>query len=165
MLVTAREAALSGKSQADIIKEVLNKYDKTITETRAKTIARTETNRAFTRAQYEADRQFINQNNLSGRAFKRWQTRSSKPCQFCVSLEKQGLIPFTDSFKDLGDEIEVDGKTLKVGFEALQAGNAHPNCACIYELIIVDEKNNLSKINEDLDTELEELNNILGELS
>ena len=139
ILVTAREAALQGKGQAEIIREIKKKYDQTVSETRAKAIARTETNRAFTRAQYEADRQFIKQNKLSKRAYKRWKTRSDNPCDFCKSLANGKLIPFSTAFAKLGDDIEVDGKVLPVNFEALEAGNAHTNCSCIYELVILEE--------------------------
>jgi len=139
ILVTARASALEGKSQAEIIRDIRDKYNETISETRAKTIARTETNRAFTRAQYEADRQFIKQNKLSKRAYKRWKTRSDNPCEFCKSLENGPLIKFADAFADLGDDIEVDGKTLPVNFETIEAGNAHTNCSCIYELVLLDE--------------------------
>ena len=136
---TARKAALKGLSQDQIISELKGQYSNII-ETRAKLVARTETNRAFTRAQFEADRQFIDQNELEGKVFKKWTTRSGNPCEFCSALEKEGLIPFGDNFRDLGDTMTVgkgkDKKTLDIGFEALEAGNAHPNCSCTYELVI-----------------------------
>ncbi len=135
---TARKAALAGKSQQQIISELTTKFQ-TISDQRAKVVARTETNRAFTRAQFDADRQFIDQNELNKRAYKRWRTRSANPCPFCQSLEAEGLIPFGKAFRALGEKIEADGKTLDVGFESLEAGNAHPNCSCVYELVILDE--------------------------
>lgn len=140
VLKTAQEGALKGLSQRELANLIKKKYNDVISETRAKTIARTETNRAFTRAQYEADKQFIRQNKLQGRAFKQWKTRSAHPCPYCESLEAMGPIPFDDTFKDIGDDIEADGKTLKVSFEDIEAGSAHPNCSCIYELIIEEEK-------------------------
>lgn len=140
LLVTTREAALEGLGQKEIISRLTTEYADTITKTRATTVARTETNRSFTRAQYEADRQFIEQNDLQGQVFKRWKVRSNNPCPFCESLEAEGDIPFDVAFRDLGTEISVgqgeDKKQLKVNFEALEAGNAHPNCSCIYELVI-----------------------------
>jgi hypothetical protein len=140
VLKTAREEAIKGSSRQEIVNKINDKYNKVITETRAKTIARTETNRAFTRAQFDADRQFIKQNKLEGRAFKIWHTRSDDPCPFCLSLEARGEVPFSDAFAELGDTLEVDGKKLPVNFETMQAGNAHPNCSCDYELVIRDEK-------------------------
>jgi len=136
---TAREVALTGADQRQIVNALKEKYARVISETRAKTISRTETNRAFTRAQYDADQQFIKQNKLGKRAFKVWRTRSDNPCEFCQSLADEGMIPFSKDFKGLGSSITVDGKTLDIDFEALQAGNAHPNCSCIYELVILDE--------------------------
>lgn len=136
---TAREVALTGADQREIVNAIKEKYAQVISETRAKTISRTETNRAFTRAQYDADREFIKQNKLGKRAYKRWVTRSGNPCEFCQSLSDEGLIPFSQDFRGLGSSITVDGKTLDIDFEALQAGNAHPNCSCIYELVILDE--------------------------
>lgn len=144
MYKEVRELALAGKTQTEIISAIKDKYGSTISKVRAKTIARTETNRAFTMTQFQADIQFLNQNKLMGQAYKKWVTRSSNPCPICVSLASQPPIPFATNFAELGDELSAtyseDGKTkvLKttVGFEDLAAGNAHPNCSCIYQLII-----------------------------
>lgn len=136
----AYEAAKKGMSQTEIINEVKNKYSYDISENRAKVVARTETNRAFTRAQYEADKQFVEQNDLEGKVYKKWHTRSDNPCEFCQSLANQGMIPFNDSFVDLGGSVTVGNgkktKTLEVNFETVEAGNLHPNCSCDYELVI-----------------------------
>lgn len=140
---TAQKAALEGLSQEQIIQKLKDQYSSEIVEGRAKVIARTETNRAFTRAQFEADNQFVDQNDLKSRAFKQWRTRSANPCDFCQSLEDEGPIPLDDSFRDIGSDIIVgkgdDKKVLEVSFESLEAGNAHPNCNCDYELIIEEE--------------------------
>lgn len=136
LLTTTREAALEGVSRDNLISRIKKQYSGQITEQRAKTVARTETNRAFTRAQYEADLQFVKQNNLEGKVFKKWVTRSDNPCPYCQKLESEGEIPFSNAFRGLGDTVEVDGQELKIGFESLEAGNAHPNCSCSYELVI-----------------------------
>ncbi len=137
---TAMDAAKRGLGEVEIISELRSKFGLDISEERARAIARTEANRAFTMAQYEADKQFIEQNGLEGKAFKKWHTRSSNPCEFCLALEREGMIPFDEAFRDLGETIEVtkDGKTkvLPVDFARLEAGNAHTNCSCEYELII-----------------------------
>lgn len=139
ILLTAREAALEGLSRENIISRIKQKYSKDIVENRAKAVARTETNRAFTRAQYEADRQFIAQNNLEGRVYKKLVVRSDNPCAFCLSTQAQGWIPFNQAFHELGDTLEVDGKKLEIGFETVEAGNLHTNCACSYEIQIRGE--------------------------
>ena len=136
----AYESAKKGLSQTEIINEIKNKYSYDISETRAKTVARTETNRAFTVAQYEADKQFVDQNDLQGRVFKQWHTRSDNPCEFCKALEDEGLVPFEDPFRDIGQSITVGSgknkKSMDVTFERIESGNAHPNCSCDYELVI-----------------------------
>lgn len=139
-----RQLALTGATQEELINGITKKYSEVITTTRAKTIARTETNRAFTMSQYEADKQFIKQNKLEGRAYKVFQTRSNNPCAFCLELQAQGPIPFDKPFASIGDELVVEtgsGDNLKVSkmavtFEDIQAGNVHPNCSCIYTLVI-----------------------------
>lgn len=135
---TARKAALEGLSQDQVIGRIKSKYTD-IAEERAKLVARTETNRAFTMAQYEADRQFVDQNKLGKRTYKQWRTRSSNPCQFCSALESEGPIPFNRNFRDVGGSVRVGKSVLHIDFASLEAGNAHPNCSCDYELIIKDK--------------------------
>lgn len=141
----ARKKALEGASRLRITNAVTTTYSEKITETRAKAIARTEMNRAFTQSQFQADLQFIKQNGFEERAYKKWTTRSDNPCAICQSLASQGPIKFQTNFADLGDELtatykDENGKTkvLKqyVNFEALSAGNAHVNCSCRYILVI-----------------------------
>jgi hypothetical protein len=169
ILVSAREAALAGQSVPQIQRAIQQKYSGTIVRHRAKAIARTETNRAFTRAQYEADRQFINQNNLKTRAFKQWRTRSDNPCPYCLALASEAPVPFFETFRDLGDTVQADGKSLDVGFEALEAGNAHPNCQCEYELILRPETDNsyvqfMEKKYEEMDKRTKEAKELMDEI-
>ena len=145
VLVAVRQASLAGASREELVAIVKSEYIGTISKVRAETIARTETNRAYTRAQYEADSQLIAESNLSGRAYKKWITRSDNPCPICKALAAEPAIPFGNVFRDKGDEMTVtyeENGTTKVrsmvfDFEELQAGNAHPNCACAYQLVIV----------------------------
>lgn len=148
-----KEDALTGKSLDEIISNIKRQYSDEITEQRAKAIARTETNRAFTRSQYEADRQFIEQNKLEGRVYKQWVTRSSNPCEFCQELASQPPIPFNQNFADLGDHLTVEGKELTIGFENVQAGTLHPNCQCEYKIIIEPAKNYLEKQQQEIEIE------------
>lgn len=139
----AQKKALEGSGQQEIISAIKKEYND-IANNRAKTIARTETARAFTSSQYQADKQFIQQNDLQGKAYKKWVTRSSNPCPLCLSKAAQGPIPFDTPFANIGDEVsatyEQDGKTKvlkqKVTYETIEAGNLHVNCSCIYQLII-----------------------------
>ena len=143
LLQSVQQASLEGATQQEMIAAIRQEYN-TISANRAKTIARTETNRAFTRSQFEADSQFIKANDLEGRAYKKWITRSDNPCPLCQAKAAEPPIPFKTAFAELGDELtavyEQDGKTkvLKqtVGFEDVEAGNLHPNCSCAYQLII-----------------------------
>ena len=130
----AQEGALDGLSLPQIESLLKTEFTNKMTELRAKVIARTETNRAFTRAQFEADKQFIEQNELT--AYKKWITRSSNPCPFCQELASEPAVPFQMNFRSVGSAVKVGDKEYEVEFEDLEAGNAHPNCSCAYELII-----------------------------
>ena len=166
---TARDAALEGKSLIEIENLIKQKYASDISQVRATMIARTETNRAFTIAQFEADRQFVEQNRLEGRVFKVWHTRSDNPCPFCLQLASEGPIPFSENFRSLGSSVRAGDQILKVEFAHLEAGNAHPNCGCDYELIIESASNQLKKESIELNVitekvtkakkNLEEINN------
>ncbi len=140
----ARKQALEGASQQRIISNITKKYQD-ISKDRAKTIARTETNRAFTQSQYQADIQFLDESGMIETAYKQWQTRSDNPCPYCLELASRPPIPFTQNFEDLGGELSYvytkkDGtkvvRKLPINYEALSAGNAHVNCACRYVLVI-----------------------------
>lgn len=143
-LQLARKRALEGASRQRILNEIKNEYNDKISDMRARAIARTETNRAFTQSQFQADTQFIIQNNLEDKAYKQWTTRSDNPCAICQSLAAEPPIPFFNDFAKIGDELiatyKIDGKTKVqkqlVNFEDLTAGNAHVNCSCRYILII-----------------------------
>jgi hypothetical protein len=142
-LALARKKALEGAGQQEIVSSITKQYTD-ISQTRAKTISRTESSRAFNQSQFVADRQFIEQNELEGRAYKKWTTFSGNPCPTCEYLASQAPIPFEKNFADLGETIsstyEKDGKTkvfsTSINFTPLESGNAHPNCSCRYVLII-----------------------------
>lgn len=144
-LKLARAKAIEGATQREIVNAIENKFGD-ISRVRAKAIAKTETNRAFSMAQYEADLQFIENNELDKglKYYKQWVTTNPEPCPTCLDLSKRPPIPFEKNFADLGETItsvyEKDGKTKVfknlVNFEPLTYGNAHTNCGCRYELII-----------------------------
>lgn len=144
-LVFARKRALEGDGQARIVSAVRQKYTE-ISEGRTKTIARTEASRAFNQSQLQSDLQFVEQNGLEGKAYKKWVTRNDNPCQFCKAMADQPPIPIRDNFVDLGDTIEVEavsnGKVklskMSIDFEPVSAGLLHPNCGCTYKLIVTE---------------------------
>lgn len=141
---TARELALTEASQQEIISGIRQKYTSDISKNRAKAIARTETQRAFTNSQLEADKQFVKQNDLVDRTYKKWRTNSDNPCPICQQLASEPAILLSDNFRDLDSEVKyVEGdkkKSYKVNFESIEAGTAHPNCSCDYDLIIRQER-------------------------
>lgn len=145
VLAEARRLALEGNGREEIARAIRQTYTDTISKTRANTIARTETNRAYGRGQYEADRQFLAQNDLTHKAYKQWITRSDNPCPYCVAKSKEPPIPFLDAFAKVGDVLQAtftksDGtasiRQMQVGFEDCLAGEIHPNGQCTYQLII-----------------------------
>jgi hypothetical protein len=137
----AQKAALEGLSVPQIESKLKAQFTYQMTELRAKTIARTETNRAFTRAQFEADIQFVKENDLV--AFKKWVTRSGNPCAFCQALASEPAIPLGKSFRNIGASVSAGKEVFDVDFETAEAGNLHPNCQCSYELIIEKPKNSI----------------------
>lgn len=145
VLKLARSKALEGVGREQIAAAIRQEYSDTISKVRATTIARTETNRAFNRSQYEADREFLAQNDLTHRAYKKWITRSGNPCPFCKAKAAEPPIPFTQAFAKVGDVlketfVKEDGtasvRQMQVGFEDCVAGEIHPNGQCTYQLII-----------------------------
>lgn len=141
----ARSLALEGPGREKLAAAIRQEYSDTISKVRATTIARTENVRAFNRAQFEADRQFLNQNDLMHRAYKKWVTRSDNPCPYCTAKAAEPPIPFMDAFARVGDVLSApfelaDGtqavRQMKVGFEDCMAAEIHPNGQCKYQLII-----------------------------
>lgn len=141
---TAREGALADKSQQQIIRDLKSKFSYEISSVRARAVARTETQRSFTLSQLEADKQLAQKNGFVERAYKKWTTNSLNPCPICISLASEDPIPLFDNFRDFGSDVKYSEggkrKSFKVNFTDLDAGCAHPNCACNYTLIIEKEK-------------------------
>lgn len=142
----AQRLARQGANQAEIARTIQNKYQD-ISKNRAATIARTESARVFNQSQFEADKQFLNDSGLMSKAYKKLRNRAGDPCDHCQILINMPPIPFMTNFADLGTELKAtetkeDGtvkvKTLPINWEAVSAGNVHPNCRCEYVLIIKD---------------------------
>lgn len=144
LLDGVRKAALAGAEHDDLVKAIRKEYTH-ISQTRAKVIAKTETNRAFAMSQYQADRQFLEQNGLVDRAYKQWICRGPNPCPFCLAKQSEGPIPFEEPFVKIGDTVRAEttdengNVTVHVyptTYETVQSGDIHPNGHCGYVLII-----------------------------
>lgn len=135
----ANKMAYDGYSRRDIIKAIRDEY-KDISEKRATTIARNETGRAFTKSQYEADKQFLNSVGKIDQAYKvlystRPANEQNKICAFCQALIDQtnaNPIPFNEPFLRYGETMEVveNGKVkvFKADYEDIEGGHNHVNC-------------------------------------
>ena len=146
----AREAAQTGAGLDEIARAVRNTYEK-ISKTRAKTIARHETNRVFNMAQYQADVQFLTESGMMDSAYKVLYSRTGDPCPICNKLIEESEanpVPFQKNFADLGTKLTAsyqkdNGKlatmTMPISYEAITAGNVHVNCNCEYKLVIKNE--------------------------
>lgn len=142
----AQRIARQGAGRDEIARAIRKKYQD-ISKNRATTIARTESARVFNQSQFEADKQFLTNAGLMKNAYKKLRSRTGTPCEHCQMLINQPPIPFMQNFADLGTtlkatETKEDGtvkvKTLPINYEAVSAGNVHPNCSCEYVLIIKD---------------------------
>lgn len=147
MRKVAQTQALAGASVDQIQGGLRVQFSGFISKTRAETVARTETARAFNHAQFFADGQWIKQNKFTN-VYKKWVTQSDdKVCPYCQEMERRGPIPFEKNFLELGDSLTAsfqlsDGSTsvrsLPINFEPVDAGNAHVNDRCDYELVNED---------------------------
>lgn len=139
----AREAGQEGLSRDGIVSRLTGMFPET-SKKNATRIARTESYKTVNLAQYEADKQFLAQNDLETRAYKQWVVHSSHPCSYCIEMSKREPVPFADDFLGVGDSVkaqfEKDGSTVTreyvASFESIESGTLHPNCSCSYELII-----------------------------
>lgn len=142
----AQRLAKEGAGRDEIVQAIRNQYPQ-ISKNRATTIARTESARVFNQSQFEADKQFLQSSGLMDKAYKQLVSRTGDPCIHCETLIAMPPIPFLKNFADLGTtlsatETKEDGtvkvKSLPINWEAVSAGNVHPNCNCEYVLIIKD---------------------------
>lgn len=123
------------------IKALFFEAFKHIVERRSLTIANNAAARIFNISQYEADLQFLTRAGLVDKAFKVLFSLTGDPCSICAFIIRQtndSPIPFTQNFVDLGTRIETSDLKMTFDYEAITAGNVHPNCHCAYRLIIND---------------------------
>jgi hypothetical protein len=79
LLAGVGEAALKGAEHDQLLRAIRQK-NAHISQTGAKVITKTETNRALSMSQYHADRQFLDQNDWTGRAARKWVCRGPNLC-------------------------------------------------------------------------------------
>ena len=139
----ARELILTGVSRDTVIKKLQENFSE-VGKKRANVIAGNESNRVFTLSQYEADEQFLAQNKLGSKAYKRLISNTGTPESLCKAIiEATHLkpIPFHTDFLKFGQAYSYtseDGKkhSFTPNYERLRGGTIHVNCHCRYELLI-----------------------------
>ena len=135
----ANKMALEGFSRDDIIKDIRQQFTE-VSKNRATLIARHETSRAYVQSQYDADKQLLEVTGKIGNAYKQLYSRTGHPCAYCQELIDRGPVPFESNFLDKGDSIDIveNGKkyTFTADYEDIVGGAIHPNCSCLYKLII-----------------------------
>lgn len=162
----ARQLILSGASRDIIIKKLQENFSD-ISKRRANVIAGNESNRVFTLSQYEADEQFLAQNSLTDKAYKRLVSNTGHPesiCKAIIDITAAHPIPFKQDFLPFGKQFvvktDVGGKekTYKFtpNYERLRSGHIHVNCHCRYELLIKKEdgtfyNSNTGKVENEVD--------------
>jgi hypothetical protein len=127
-----------------VIRQVREKVANDTATWQVERLVDTETGNAFRQSTFYADKQFIDGNGYTGKAYKVWQTNSPVPCPFC-SANSGKRVPFEDNFFNVGDVAEGETKTADgnskqvyypVRFVDVNAGGLHPNCRCDYRLVI-----------------------------
>jgi hypothetical protein len=101
LLAGVREAALKGAEHDQLLKAIRQEYNH-VSQTRAKVIAKSETNRAFNLSQFQADRQFLEQNGWTAQAYKRWICRGPSPCMFAWPSSPK--VPFRSVIRSFASE-------------------------------------------------------------
>jgi len=141
----ARDLILKGDTRQAVIKNLQENFAG-IGKRRATVIAGNEANRVFTMSQFDADKQFLAQNQLTDKAYKRLVSNTGHPeaiCQAIIDATALNPIPFKNDFIPFGKTFSVKdgGKTYKIKptYEKLQSGHIHVNCQCRYELLIQRE--------------------------
>lgn len=139
----ARDLILKGESRNNVIKKLQENFS-AVGKRRAQVIAGNESNRIFTLSQFEADAQFLAQNKLTDKAYKRLISNTGTPEALCRSIIektaaepipfKQDFIPFNKNYSYTGDDGKP--KKFKASYEHLKGGTIHVNCHCRYELLI-----------------------------
>jgi len=127
LLGTGLEEGKTVDELADAIEE------KGFDQARARTIARTESSRAYVQGQVEAWKQT---GMVTG---KKWLV-APDPCPFCEAIGQEDQTKgMSDSFYKVGDSITAaDGSRFVVDFDNVTGPPLHPNCRCTIVPVLED---------------------------
>jgi len=123
-----------GLSEGMTVDELADRIEqKGFDAARARTIARTESTRAYTEGQVEAWKQT---GMVTG---KKWLV-APEPCPFCEAIGRDDLTKgMSDSFYKVGDSITAsDGSRFVVNFDNVTGPPLHPNCRCTIVPVLED---------------------------
>lgn len=133
VLAEARVAGLSEQEMADKLRDIMN-----TDEWRVQRLANSEAHRASSMAALDSMKAV---ERITGRRFlKRWVTRQdAKVCPICARLHGKTL-PLDKSFVNEGGTLDLDnGNVFENKWIAMTVAQAHPNCRCKIEYILVDK--------------------------
>ncbi len=139
----ARDQILSGETRQSVIKNLQENFS-AVSKRRANVIAGNESNRVFNVSQFEADEQFLAQNKLTDKAYKRLVSNTGTPealCKSIIEATHKNPIPFKQDFVAFGKTYTFKdergkSKKFKASYEHLKSGTIHVGCKCRYELLI-----------------------------
>jgi HK97 family phage portal protein len=100
-------------------------------ESKAETIARSETSRAIHHGMREGWRQ---SDVVEG---VQWEAHDLA-CPFCQAMDGK-VVPLDTPFLNLGESIVADGKVLTANYEPVMGGDLHPACICTILAVLKEE--------------------------
>jgi HK97 family phage portal protein len=118
------EGVKQGLHYSEIGEQIASLYEIS-NESRAQTIARTETFRTANEANKEAWKQ-----TGTVRTIKWYTAADERVCEYCGPMHGK-TIDIEKNFFDVGDTVPgAEGGALKVDYAPVEAGTLHPNCRC-----------------------------------
>lgn len=94
--------------------------------------------RIYSLSSYEADMQLLTRADMIDNVYKELYNMANDPCDICADLIARGPIPFTQDFASLGETIHAGDLKMTFDYEAIEAGNIHVSCRCMYRLIVIE---------------------------
>ena len=133
VLAEARVSGLSEQEIADKLRNIMN-----TDEWRVQRLANSEAHRASSLAALDSMK--VAEKITGRRVLKRWVTRQdAKVCPICARLHGKTL-PLDKPFINEGGTLDLDnGQVFENKWIAMTVAQAHPNCRCKIEYILVDK--------------------------